>query len=171
MGTDIYSNSAVIVQVDDLADGINSKNKKEIIEKIQRWYENECDEDARNHFSPIAKIKPTIKLSDLRKVLCDLVEVSGEVAKYDTSIHVKYSDEIWQLWNWILDSIDDELPDLISVEAFGSGRYNGWDVPLGVACFMFSDEECFERVLTEEGKKLKKLVGYVETSTWTEISY
>ena len=171
MGTDIYASSAVIMQVDDLVDGIKAKNKKEVIQKIKLWHENQCEDEARSYFAPLADIKPTMKLGDLREILCGLVQVDGEPAKYETEISVRHSDEIWQLWNWILDAIDEGLPGLTSVEAFGSGRYNGWDVPLGVACFMFADEDCFERVLTDEGQRLKKLTGFVETTTWTEISY
>jgi hypothetical protein len=82
------------------------------------------------------------------------------------------------LFNKLFEACDLDIPYLENVVAFGSARYNGWDVPLGVACFVFSSDQfvfssdqCFEKTLSEEGKNLKKMIGHCDESEWTDISY
>jgi hypothetical protein len=75
------------------------------------------------------------------------------------------------LFNKLFEACDLDIPYLENVVAFGSARYNGWDVPLGVACFVFSSDQCFVRTLSEEGKNLKKMIGHCQETEWTDISY
>ena len=49
-------------------------------------------------------------------------------------------------------------------------RYNGWSVPLGEACFVFDEDACFTRALSEEGENLKKVLGHCNVTEWTEYS-
>ena len=68
------------------------------------------------------------------------------------------------------DAHDVELPYLEEVNAWGSSRYNGYDVPLGVVCFVFDENSCFEKAISQSGKDLKKIIGHCNVTEWTEYS-
>ena len=99
---------------------------------------------------------------------------NGEPAKYDIDTHVEYSEEVADLFQQIIASYSDvmgvDVPALEEVIAWGSARLNGWDVPLGVACFVFDKNECFIQTLSDEGKALKKVIGHCDVTEWTYYS-
>jgi len=74
------------------------------------------------------------------------------------------------IWNDILEFYPD-LPQLQEVRAFSKGRLEGYDVPIGEACFIFGPYVCFEKSLTKKGKALKKAIGHCDESEWTTVSY
>ena len=179
MGTDIYSDKGVIASVEDLVKVINGKNKKDVVSICQCMYQKILNlkdngswfAEAAEHFSPLATLSPTMKINDIRALLVSLVVVNGEPAKYNTDIEVAFADYIKELWDDIINHCAPILPELKYVQAFGSSRYNGWEVPLGEACFIFDSEECYIKTLSEQGQQLKKLIGHCDETEWTEISY
>ena len=64
----------------------------------------------------------------------------------------------------------DDLPTIQEITAWGSNRYNGYDVPKGVACVVFDSNDCFKRTLSGQGKAVEKLFGHCDESEWTEYS-
>ena len=180
MGTDIYSGKGVIADVDDIVRFVNGKNKRTVIKTCQEWYNGILDEYKENpdewrkqvvdDFDGIYNISTKATIAEVRRALQSVVKVEGEVAKYG-DCYVEHSDYLMDLFNKLFEVCGLDVPYLENVTAFGSARYNGWDVPLGVACFVFSSNECFVRTLSEEGENLKKMIGHCDETEWTEISY
>jgi hypothetical protein len=180
MGTDIYSGKGVIADVDDIVRFVNGKNKRTVIKTCQEWYNGILDEYKENpdewtkqvvdDFDGIYNISTKATIAEVRRALQSVVKVEGEVAKYG-DCYVEHSDYLMDLFNKLFEACDLDVPYLENVVSFGSARYNGYDVPLGVACFVFSSNECFVRTLSEEGENLKKMIGHCDETEWTEISY
>lgn len=184
MGVDVYSESGVLATSDEILKFVTGKNKKQVVEICQNFYdelkqESDNDPDAEwrkktvEHFGCLNNIKAKT-IDDLRQVLESVIKVSGEPAKYDVDTHVVYSEELQCLFSKIVEayslSTGKDLPYLTEVNAWGSSRYNGWDVPKGVACFIFDQDSCFERSMSDEGKNLKKVIGHCDLTEWTTFS-
>ena len=80
------------------------------------------------------------------------------------------ADNLLEFWQSILSVLRPNLPVLQEVRAFTSNRLEGFGVPTGEACFIFATSDCFERILTEEGKALEKAIGHCDESEWTVVS-
>lgn len=187
MGTDISSESGVLCQTEDVVKFINGKNKKLVMEICTEFYDNlksqsegkgtdSWEMEVFKHFEPLAAFQSNSKMSisDVREVAASVVKVSGEPAKYDIDTHVVHSEQLEELFGKIVDSYRDmtgiDIPSLYEVNAWGSARYNGWDVPLGEACFVFSENECYTKQISDEGKALKKVIGHCAVTEWTTYS-
>ena len=180
MGTDIWSSKGIIADESEVVAFINGKNKKLVIKTCQEFYDelrdqyiespDEWREQIVNDFEGINNISTKATIAEIRRALQSIVKVEGEVSKYG-DCYVEHSEYLMDLFNKLFEACDLDIPYLENVVAFGSARYNGWDVPLGVACFVFSSDQCFVRTLSEEGKNLKKMIGHCEESEWTDISY
>ncbi|MDB0056740.1 hypothetical protein N9F36_06535 [Akkermansiaceae bacterium] len=82
------------------------------------------------------------------------------------------SDELVEFWNNVLNVLRPEIPQLEDIRIFcKGGRLEGYDVPTGVVCFVFSSHECFEKKLTKTGEALKEAIGHCDESEWTTVSY
>jgi hypothetical protein len=180
MGIDVYSGKGVIADSDEVVRFVNGKNKKIVIQTCQEWYDGVVDEykndpsDWRQQvvtdFEGIDKISTKATIAEVRRALRSVIKVGGEVAKYG-ECYVKHDEYLMELFNKLFEACDLGLPYLDNVTAFGSPRYNGWDVPLGVACFVFSSDDCFVRSLSEQGENLQKMIGHCNETEWTEMSY
>jgi len=182
MGTDISSHSGILVEVPSVLKLINSKNKRSVIACCAEHYAT-CVADLKKYpncewrasveewFRPLSEIPSVVSVTTLRELLDRRIAVIGEPSKYDVDTHVKFSEELTDLWRLILDdAIETELPHLVSIDAWGSARLNGWDVPLGEARFVFDDDDCYERKLSVKGKALQKLAGHCNITEWTHYS-
>ena len=183
MGTDIYSSRGVIFTVEEFLKVINSKSKSDVVEvclgfhpdlvALARQYP---DDDWRQNlaasFRPLSGLKKSMKLSEIREIVASVVTVGGEVAKYG-DCWVENSEYVRDLFTKILDACPhaNDLPYIMEVTAWGSGRNNGWEVPKGVACVVFDSESCYERTLSDQGKAVKKMFGHCDETEWTTISY
>ena len=180
MGTDIYSSKGVMADTDEIVRFVNGKNKKIVIKTCQEWYNelvnryeeepDEWNEQLVDDFEGIDKISTKATIAEIRRALQSIIKVEGEVSRYG-DCYVGHADHLMDLFNKLFEACDLDIPYLENVTAFGSARYNGWDVPLGVACFFFSSNECFVKTLSEQGENLKKMIGHCDETEWTEISY
>ncbi len=188
MGTDIYNGSGVICDVDQAVKFINGKNKSAVIEICAEFYNELAAEfekapketwtkNTLKFFKPLKKFvdgEHQGRIGDIQDIVASVVKVSGKPAKYDIDTHVLNSEEVADLFRKIIASYSEvmgvDIPYLTDVTAWGSGRYNGWDVPLGVACFVFDKEDCFTQAVSNEGKALKKVIGHCDETEWTEYS-
>lgn len=188
MGTDIYSGTGVICEVDQAVKFINGKNKAAVIQICAEFYnelvaesakapEDQWRKDTLKFFNPLKKFvdgEHQGRIGDIQEIVASVVKVSGKPAKYDIDTHVLNSEHVTELFQKIIASYSEvmgvDIPYLTEVTAWGSARYNGWDVPLGVACFVFDKEDCFTQALSNEGKALKKVIGHCDETEWTEYS-
>lgn len=180
MGVDIYTKSGILASIEDMCGFLDEKNPQQIIQVCQTFYNDmakECEENPDcswrkkrlEFFGSLNNIQAET-IEEIQSILTDVVQVEGEPAKYDLDTHVQYSEELLQLWNSLLEIHKEKLPALVSVSAWGSSRYNGYDVPLGVACFVFESEDCYTRRLTKKGKNLEKIIGHCQITDWTVYS-
>ena len=84
---------------------------------------------------------------------------------------VPAAEELLNIWDDILERCYPQVPQLEEVRAFSNSRLEGFGVPIGEACFIFSSLDIFEKKLTKKGKALKKAIGHCDESEWTTVSY
>lgn len=180
MGVDILSYSGVIASLDDMLGFISNKNCEQVKTICQNFYDKLLQESKENEdcdwrkkkvefFEALNKVEEKT-LDELKEILSSVVVVNGQPAKYDIDTHVEYEEDVLELWLGIIETHEKELPSLDRVTAFGSARYNGYDVPLGQACFVFDDNSCFEKKMSTVGKNLKKIIGHCNVTDWTVYS-
>jgi len=184
MGVDIYSSKGVICSVDEFLGVINGKNKKAIVKVCKDFWQelvDQCDKgykpepepwraELADSFNAFYNLEPTMTIKEIKEIIGSVVLVKGEVSKYG-ECWVENSEYIESLFGQILNASGFDLPYIQEVTAWGSGRYNGWEVPTGVACVVFNSSDCFVKTLSEEGKAVKKLLGHCDETEWTEMSY
>ena len=167
MGTDVYSESGIIAGIDEMVGLIRKKDLKTVIDIC----ENKSLESLAD-LEPLKTINKKSTIEEVREALLECVKVHGEPAKYGSDeCYLENEYAVAVLWGEILSETRPTLPSLNEVRIFDSPRYNGWDVPLGEACFIFNSSDCFIRTLSEEGKALKRAIGHCETTEWTIVSY
>ena len=189
MGVDVYSSKGAIFTVEEFLKIVNGKNKSDVVGACHTFYQELVDAEnantdcewRRSHpqwrsqlvesYKSLSTLKKTMKLSEIRDVISSIVTVEGEPSKYG-SCYVNDSEFVQELFDLILDACPEakNLPPIQEIEAWGSSRYNGWDVPLGVACVVFDSESCFTKTLSKQGKELKRLLGHCDETEWTEHS-
>lgn len=166
MGTDVYSEQGIIASTDDMISLIRKKDLKNVI--------SVCKDDTLeiDELKPLKKISATTTLEELKSILSDCVVVHGEPQKYGSDdCYLENEYQLHVLWGEIIGKTRPELPTLTQISLFDSPRYNGWDVPLGEACFIFDSSDCFIKSLSDEGRALKKAIGHCNTTEWTIVSY
>lgn len=171
MGTDVWSECGVIASTKEIVNIVNGKNKNKIIEICQSFYDSLDNQQLKEHFEALNKISKKSTIRNIQDILESIVIVDGSPSKYDTEICIRYSDNIEDLFSNIIEETIPDFPNLISVDAFGSCRYNGYEVPLGEACFIFNSDDFYEKKLTEKGKLFKKIIGHCVEREWTIVSY
>jgi len=181
MGMDVYSDRGVVATVDEFLGVVNGKNKGDVVDVCHAFYQDLADQAKQNpedqwrttlseDFKPLAGLKKSMPLNTIRGVIDSCAGVRGEVAKYG-ECYVENSEYIESLFSQIVDVSGFDLPYIQQVTAWGSGRYNGWDVPKGVACVVFNSEECFVKTLSPQGEAVQKFLGHCDETEWTEMSY
>ena len=184
MGVDIYSSRGVVVTVEDFLKIINGKNKSNVVSVCNSYYEElerhlveqageseGWQKELADQFKILSTLKTTMKLSEIQEIIESTVDLYGEPSKYGECgvADAEYSEE---LFTRILDACPeaDGIPCIQEITAWGSGRYNGYGVPHGVACVVFDSDDCFKRTLSKQGKVVEKLFGHCDETEWTEYS-
>jgi len=176
MGTDVYSESGIITGIDEMIGLIRKKDLKTVIDICESGLSAAAA--GNESFSCLADLEPlkTINkkstIEEVRDVLFECVKVHGEPTKYGSDeCYLENEYAVAVLWGEILSETRPTLPSLNEVRIFDSPRYNGWDVPLGEACFIFDSSDCFITTLSDRGKALRRAIGHCETTEWTIVSY
>ena len=181
MGMDVYSHTGCLVDAAKMTSIIKKKDVKKVSAAIAKfftktkadtyWSASEIPFD--KFFADLKEFasSDSITLEGLKEKLDQCCLVNGEPSKYGgEDCYVHHADALTALWDVIIGVARPELPDLMEVTVFDSGRMNGWDVPHGTAQFVFNDSDCFELKMTETGKALKKAFGICDKSEWTIVS-
>jgi hypothetical protein len=181
MGIDIYAGRGVVVTVEDFLKIINGNNKSNVVSVCKSYYEycleladnsnQEWVKELADYYKVLSTLKTTMKLSEIREIIASTVGSYGEPSKYGRCgvVDPEYTED---LFTRILDACPeaDDIPRIQEITAWGSNRYNGYDVPKGVACVVFYSDDCFKRTLSKQGKVVEKLFGHCDESEWTEYS-
>ena len=178
MGIDIYSSKGIVFTVEEFLKVINGKNKPSVVSACKSYHEYLVEQagesegwqkEIADQYKILSTLKTTMKLSEIREIIASTVDLYGEP---DTEYGVADSEYSVELFTRILYACPeaDNLPPIQEIEAWGSSRYNGWEVPKGVACVVFDSEYCFNKTLSKHGKALKKMLGHCDETQWTEYS-
>ena len=189
MGVDIYTGRGVVVTIEDFLKIINGKNKSNVVSVCKSYYEELLEQaglakssckwmkELADDYKVLSTLKTTMKLSEIREIIASTVDFRGEPSTYVDQMKYgqcgvadpEYTED---LFTRILDACPeaDDLPCIQEITAWGSNRYNGYDVPKGVACVVFYSDDCFKRTLSKQGKVVEKLFGHCDESEWTEYS-
>ena len=180
MGVDITACEGVLATIEDIVKIVNNKNKQQVLDYWNNWWsdgdnnfpntdpdEEQCGFVMNDLFEPPAETNASmLKIGVIRTLLKNMVNVDGE--GLDTG--VVFEEEVHSFFQGLLNKIAPKLPYLEGVEAWGSSRHNGWNVPLGVARFVFDVEGCFRQVPTAAGKRLKEIIGDLDVTSWSHYS-
>lgn len=184
--TDMSSGSGVVIELREFLNIICGKSKADVVNVCLEHYEaaaaaaesdaGQWREYLRKAFEPLSDLNKKMKLDDVRDAVASCADIRGEVGKYNVrhgEMNIENNDKLLDLLACIMAVCPkaDNLPPIESISIWASERLNGWEVPIGVPCVVFNDDEVFERVLNPCGKAVKKLFGSCESISWTEVSY
>jgi len=160
MGSDIYTESAVAIELDTFL------NRKAIKKKSVRT-------DIANTL-----FKEGIINEEVREQMIKNRDgfIEGFVSAIDMSEGYESNEETnhFMIRTFCLhtDIDPDDLPEW-NLRMFDSCRQSGYDVLTDTLYIMFEDYDLFETVMTDLGKELAKTLemNYVSKTTWTVHSY
>jgi hypothetical protein len=129
----------------------------------------------------LAGITEDSTLEDLRNCLDGVVDI--RLDGFDS--YVEEGEFAVELWNSIItfvlephlnsirqdDAAWNYLPFICEVVVIGSPRYEGWDLEVGTAYFVFEERACFEKIPTKQGEILSALMGSpLSLKSWSTYS-
>lgn len=165
MGTDIYSETGVIQTLDSMLQSIPRRGIPLHLWAVNRYIRLRVATDHQADFNCLT----TLERSTQRQFITALAQVS----RYDPDSELEYdpSGYILAIWKVLLKSMYPELPKLREIQVFTSPRECGWDVPLNTPCFIFDSKTLFRTTLSNKGKKMRRIFGQCQETTWTIMSY
>ena len=188
MGVDISACSGVAVAATTLANIVTEENKELACRTLIRYAttmlhtlkddmsDGELDEwDRRSKQSMARFLLSAFESLSIESSVEDVQQTLVKMApgrEDGFHSHVENSEEALEVWGELIGSLFPEAPKPDGTLCIGSARYQGnWDLPQGEAMFVFSEDECFERVKTEAGKRLDSMLGKTtELAEWTNYS-
>ena len=160
MGSDIFTESAVAIELLNFIDIVTMKKKinRELIGNIL-YQENLIDEES-------LKIMVKSKSGFIESFIDAISMSEGYENDEDNN---RFIIETFCKHGGI--AIKD-LPDW-TLRKFDSCRESGYDIMTDVLYIMFEPYNLFETVMTEEGKKVAETLGldHIQATTWTVHSY
>lgn len=108
--------------------------------------------------------------SSVEEVRSMLTSVAGVIEDGHDSEVTNYEIAI-ELWGLLIERLFPKSPKPGDAIVIGSPEYEGYELPIGKVLYVFDEDECFERVKTQAGIALDKMIGDSTTlSTWTSFS-
>jgi hypothetical protein len=174
MGVDIYSQTGVVFTIDEAVVKLIPTMKTAEIRKMFPLIESAAEDvlsllhDREFAGAMQARLASLRTTKELRAWFVDLVHAFV----VDDDGYIEHADVLSDVLLTIMGPKNSKaLPDF-AFEYFNSGRYSGWDVPLGVPCVVFDAAGLFEEKMTAAGRKLAKHLGIKSLSStpWTVYS-
>lgn len=161
MGSDIYTESAVAVRLDDFlnVDAIKKKAARELITNV--FYQEKLISDYS--FTDMNKSKNLFIETFIHEM--SMSEEGYEADEERNRYMIQTFCDVAKI------DLED-LPEF-SLRSFDSCRISGYDIETDVLYIMFECYNLFETVMTDEGKKVAEKLGldYIDETTWTVHSY
>ena len=176
MGMDVYSESGVVFPVEEIAARLFGKISKpkvlNAVAEIKEIFTVAKNEHGMSNFLAAENALGGLKVGgDIAEWFDNLMremltECCAEYYFSDNSILIL--DEIWCV---LLDVAGLFLPP-VTFKYWYRPRWNGWDVPFEKPCIVFDPDDLFETKLTQNGKKMAKLLKRekLRQTTWTRVS-
>ena len=165
MGSDIYTESAVAIEVVDFLrrNEIKKKGNRQLIANVL-YQEKYIDEEA---------LAAMVKNRD-GFIETFTAELSMDQSEYSSGYESDRERNEFMIRTFCQHTgIDPEkLPDW-SLRIFDSNRESGYDIMTDTLYIMFESYGLFQTVMTDEGKEFAKTLGtdYIDETTWTVHSY
>lgn len=165
MGTDVWSESGVVLTLDNMVRAIPKRGLSTIVQAVKKHAEKNIEESPR--FKCILDVG-----SDRQEFMDAVLAVSAISHENDLEDDYEYDCDghIVELWNIIIKKSHPDMPHF-ELRVFDNGRESGYGVPIGEPVFIFGKEKLLKQVLTEKGKKFKKLFGSCSENRWSVMSY
>lgn len=179
MGVDIYSYSGVVLTIDDMLSFVKDENRTKVLEACHTFYKDLYEsvtpeqKSYEGYYSTMLEHFACLKDLDVESSseICDILLQLTDTTGEGNEMEVIYSDAHLKLWRCIIKTSEAELPELTDIKVWGAPRYQGYDVPREVACFIFDKNECYETKLSIAGENLENIVGSFRVCDWTVYSY
>lgn len=174
MGIDISVQRGVVLTIDEAAAKMIPAMKTADIKKMFYHIESAAEDvlavlsDREFAGSMQARLAGLRTTTELRAWFVELVHAF--VVADDG--HIEHADVLVDVLLTIMGPKNAKaLPDF-AFEYFKSGRYSGWDVPIGTPCVVFDADGLFEEKLTSAGRKLMAQLGMkkLASTTWANFS-
>lgn len=172
MGTDYNNGSGFLVSLDQMLSLITEENYKLAIiglgfarQETEEYSEQDCS-------LMTVPMDNDYTYKQFIKWFEEFHTVKGEAGKYGGDCEFAngfYQDTVGNIWHHIVDLMKIKLP-CFECRIFDSGR-QAMECPLGVACFIFDDEQCYNKRLSAMGKRFKDFAGELNLVQWTDVSY
>jgi len=165
MGSDIYTESAVAIEVVDFLrrNEIKKKGNRQLIANVL-YQEKYIDEEA---LAAMTKNRDGF-------IETFIAELSMDQSEYSSGYESDRERNEFMIRTFCEHTgIDPEkLPDW-SLRIFDSNRESGYDIMTDTLYIMFESYGLFQTVMTDEGKEFAKALGtdYINETTWTVHSY
>lgn len=174
MGVDIYSQKGVVLTIDEAVARMIPAMKSADVRKLFYHIESAAEDalaslDDREFAGQMqARLAALRTTKELRSWFTDLVQafVLADESRVD------HADILADVLLTIMGpKLAKALPNF-SFEYFSSGRYSGWEVPIGAPCVVFEADGLFAEKMTAAGRKLAKHLGVrsLSSTTWTTYS-
>jgi len=165
MGSDIYTESAVAIEVVDFLRQPPIKKKAVRTNIANMLFKHDyIDEEARD-----TMIKNRDGFIDTF-----ISSLSMDESEYSSGYESDRDRNAFMI-NTFCTNVDidpDKLPDW-SLRIFDSNRESGFDIMTDTLYIMFDSFGLFQTVMTDEGKEFAEILGtnYIQETTWTVHSY
>ena len=174
MGTDVWSESGVIVCLGDMYNSIPKRGFSVAIIAVQKYAKKKIAAaakaaDGENEKIDLLKCFLDVELNDRD----GFIDALSSFSAYDDDDDFEYnsSGDIFTVWEIVLKATHPDLPMFGELKVFENRRECGYGVPIGEPVFIFDQTKLLKKVPTEKGKKFKKLFGSCDEISWSVMSY
>jgi hypothetical protein len=189
MGIDIFSNTGVLVTVEQLSRIVHEGNRSVVCRfllnrtaellkdiRINKKYSRHASwelEGFRSQAAVLVRAFEHLSInSDLESVRTMLRDMSQATESSDGDYFVREDEIVVAIWAMIIEELYPDVPRPTRLVVVSSPRSQDLDLPRGQVLLVFSEEECYERVKTEAGERLDAMLGEeTELTSWTIYSY
>lgn len=173
MGTDVWSESGVVICLGEAYGAIPRRGFSAAILAVQKY--------AKSKIKTVVKDEDDVKEINRLKCFLDVdkndrdsfIDALCEFSSYRQNSRYEYDSNgfIYDVWKIILKTCRPELPLFGEIKVFDNARECGWGVPIGEPVLIFDSSKLLKQVLTEKGKQFKKAFGSCDENTWSVMSY
>jgi hypothetical protein len=166
MGTDVWSESGIVLTLDAMVGSIPKRGFASVAQAVKQYVEKNVQKYPR--------LRCLLEPGDRAGFIDAMLEVSSiehefdeddEDYEYDESGHIR------NLWDIIIKKAHPDLPKLKEVKVFVNGRECGYNVPIDEPVFIFDQSGLLKQILTDKGKRFKKVFGSCTETDWSVMSY
>ena len=168
MGTDVWSESGIVLTLDNMVSAIPKRGLSAIIQAVKKLAAKNIKQSPR--FQCLIDVGSSDRDGFIDAMLTVSAISHDDDLEDDDDYEYDCNGHIAALWSTIIKKAHPEMP-MFELKVFDNGRESGYNVPIGEPVFIFSTDKLLKQVLTDKGKKFKKVFGSCSENTWSVMSY